>query len=169
MPIKIINDGWNSTLCWPSQACIYDVQSSHCECCFSSWCSPKNVSAEKYFISFVIFVQSVFAIRAVICVFIFVVIRILQTCKVSKGQMKVKCGSRKWTVTENGNIKLNPSKCLNVVCLQQKCACFKYSNTYFFFNDDDEDDFFFFFFTDSEYFVKNNSLRNECTVLFTFE
>ncbi|XP_055302005.1 uncharacterized protein LOC129568333 [Sitodiplosis mosellana] len=52
------------------------------------------------------------------------------TCKVIKGQMKVKCGPRKWTITENNIIKLIPN---------------------------------------SKYFVKNNSLRNECVVTFTFE
>lgn len=51
---------------------------------------------------------------------------VLQTCKVIKGQMKVKCGSRKWTVKENNNIKLNPSKRFDLCPLITFCE-FKYS------------------------------------------
>lgn len=35
----------------------------------------------------------------------------MKTCKVIKGQVKVKCGSEKWTLTESSTIKLNPSEC----------------------------------------------------------
>lgn len=49
-----------------------------------------------------------------LCLMFLFIFMFLQTCNVLKGQLKVKCGSIKLKVTENNNIKLNSSKCVNL-------------------------------------------------------